>query len=292
MRRLLVCDLDNTLYDWTGYFIASFYAMVDEAVKITGCSREQLLDDFRDVHQRHNDSEHPFALLETKSILDRYDGLPRDKIAANLDAAFRAFNQARKQSLRLYPGVKETLEVLTEADVTLVAHTESKLYAVVDRLTRLDLTKYFNRIYCRERPASIHPNKDTGATWLDRFPMDLVVELSHHQRKPSPDVLIEICDAQGVQPKEAAYVGDSMARDMLMAKRAGVFAIWAKYGAAHAREEYASLVRVTHWTQEDVAREKVLAEESAQIQPDYVLKKGFDEVLDALKLKFSNEAAE
>ena len=43
MKRLLITDLDDTLYDWLGFFIPSFYAMVDEVVKITGISKEILI---------------------------------------------------------------------------------------------------------------------------------------------------------------------------------------------------------------------------------------------------------
>src|ERR1700737_3268202 len=75
-KRLLICDLDNTLYDWVGYFVPSFYAMVDEAVRITGCDRETLLDDFRRVHQAREDSEQPFALLETETIKQIYPDTP------------------------------------------------------------------------------------------------------------------------------------------------------------------------------------------------------------------------
>jgi FMN phosphatase YigB (HAD superfamily) len=52
--KLLICDLDNTLYDWVAYFVPSFYAMVDKVVELLGCDRERLLDDFRKVHQRHH----------------------------------------------------------------------------------------------------------------------------------------------------------------------------------------------------------------------------------------------
>jgi phosphoserine phosphatase len=71
-KKLLVCDLDNTLYDWIGYFVPSFYAMMDAVVAITNCDREQLLDDFRAVHQKYADAEHPFALLETETVKRLY----------------------------------------------------------------------------------------------------------------------------------------------------------------------------------------------------------------------------
>jgi phosphoglycolate phosphatase-like HAD superfamily hydrolase len=282
-KRLLVCDLDNTLYDWVGYFVASFYAMVERTIEITGCDREMLLSDFRRVHQLHHDSEHPFALLETETIRKLYKNVPTDVVVKKLDPAFHAFNSSRKKNLKLHNGVRETLDLLKAADVRLIAHTESKLYGVVDRLHRLDLFHYFSKIYCRERSLTIHPNG--GINWLNQFPMDKIIELSHHQAKPNPSVLLEICANEETSPKDTAYIGDSIARDVLMAKHANVFAIWATYGAKHNDEMYNALVRISHWTKEEVERELQLREEAKAIKPDYIAHHSFSEVLGALEIE-------
>jgi phosphoglycolate phosphatase len=281
--RLLVCDLDNTLYDWIGYFVPSFTAMVDAAVDIMGCDREQLLDDLRDVHRRHHDSEHPFALLETATVRTQYKEMSLAEIGDALNPALHAFNSTRLKTLKLNPGVSEGLAALDQAGVLLIAHTESKLYGAVDRLERLGILKHFRKIYCRERPRSKHPRPDRLEAWLNRIPMHLVRELANHQAKPDPKVLLEICAAEGIAPRDATYVGDSIARDVLMAKRAGVFAIWAEYGARHDASQYEALVRVSHWTAEEVAREKRLNVEASGIRPDYVAHSSFLDVLEALE---------
>ncbi|WP_216442293.1 HAD family hydrolase, partial [Arcanobacterium phocae] len=152
-------------------------------VILTGCEREKLLDDFRDVHRKHHDAEHPFAVLETETVQRHFSGKSAAEIARLLDPAFHAFNSRRKQNLVLYPGVRETLDTLQAQNVILVAHTESKLYAVVDRLSRLDLTRYFSHIYCRERPSTLRPETEGSSKYLAEFPMQRVIELSHHQRK-------------------------------------------------------------------------------------------------------------
>lgn len=36
MIKLLISDLDDTLYDWTGFFVPAFYAMADEIARMTG----------------------------------------------------------------------------------------------------------------------------------------------------------------------------------------------------------------------------------------------------------------
>lgn len=280
-KQLLVCDLDNTLYDWVAYFVPAFYAMADAVVSMTGCDRERLLDDFREVHRAAHDSEHPFALLDTETIRKQFKGASRSEMARALDPAFHAFNSARKKNLKLYPGVRETLDALEREGVQLVAHTESKLYGVVDRLRRLDLSKYFIKVYCRERSLTSHPANGIGTDWLADFPMDRVVELSHHQTKPNRDVLLEICTNEGFTPQDAAYVGDSIPRDVLMAKRAGVFAVWAAYGAMRDPQLYDALVRISHWTPEEIARERRLREEAREIEPDYVLRDSFTEIANA-----------
>lgn len=281
-KKLLICDLDNTLYDWVGYFVDAFYSLVDETVEIIGCDREQLLDDFRQVHRRHHDAEHPFAILETETVRRFFSGKTRTETAAILDPALYAFNSRRKKSLTLYPSVRETLDFIKGEDISLVAHTESKLYAVVDRLTRLDLARYFDRIYCRERPDSIHPFVDRGQNFLANFPMGKVYELSQHQRKPNREVLLEICAREGALPSESVYIGDSMARDVLMAKRADVTAVWAKYGTIHKPTYYDQLVRISHWTQEDIDRERALAKEASSVVADFVAEALFRELLPAL----------
>jgi phosphoglycolate phosphatase-like HAD superfamily hydrolase len=180
---------------------------------------------------------------------------------------------------------------LKASDIRLVAHTESKLYGVVDRLTRLSLFPYFSKVYCRERSQSPHPNPITGIEWLERIPGDKVVELLHQQAKPDPSVLLEICAREGVAAHDVGYVGDSIARDILMAKRAGVFSIWAQYGAEHDSETYAKLVRISHWTSDEVTKELRLREEAKSIRPDYVARTSFAEVLTALDVMYPRPPA-
>ena len=277
--RLLICDLDNTLYDWVGFFVPAFYAMVDEAVQILDCDRDTLLDDLRAVHQKHHDTEHPFAILETATVINTLRGLSDDERKHVLDPALKAFNSIRKQTLHLYPGVEDTLSALAAEGITLVAHTESRFFAAAYRMRTLGLTKYFSRIYCRQRPehSLVAPHRAT--TFIDNFPDENIVELSMHQRKPDPSVLAEIQRDMGVRASDCAYVGDSLTRDVLMAKTAGIYAIWAKYGTNHDPAMYEKLVRISQWTPEEVAQESSLRNRVASIHPDLVIENTFDELL-------------
>ena len=69
-----------------------------------------------------------------------------------------------------------------------------------------------------------------------------------------------------------------------MAKNAGVYAIWAQYGATHASDDYERLVRITHWTKEDVDRESKLKELAEGIKADAVLIDNFKEIVGILNI--------
>lgn len=72
-------------------------------------------------------------------------------------------------------------------------------------------------------------------------------------RKPNPEVLLDICKDERVSPHRTLYIGDSIPRD-IGAKSAGVWSAWAEYGTKYDRKLWDQLVRITHWTTEDVKR--------------------------------------
>ncbi|MGH1467088.1 MAG: HAD family hydrolase [Cognatishimia sp.] len=285
--KLLVCDLDNTLYDWVDYFVPAFYAMVDRATEILGCDKEELLEDLRRVHQKHHDTEHPFALLETEIVSNHFPDLSFEQKAARLDTAFHSFNSVRKTHLRLYDGVLETLNALQSENVTLVAHTEGKLYSVLGRLRQLNILDKFNSIYCRERSQGGIKTAAESEEWLKRFPEVNVKELPPEDRKPNAQVLLDICDLEGFRSSDAIYVGDSMGKDIYMAETAGVFSAWAKYGNNVDTEKYKALVAVSHWTAEDVERESSVKAAATSTVPDLVLENSFAEILPFLSRRTS-----
>jgi len=276
--KILICDLDNTLYDWVAYFVPSFYAMVDALIEITDWDKEQVLDEFHRIHQKYGSTEHPFSLLELESVQKKFGHLPRAELAKEFDSAFLVFNRSRKRTLNCYSGVRDTLSQLKKQGVPLIAYTDSNVIAVVDRLKRLELADYFSAVYCKELSATEHPAGISLEQWAEDFPLEQVVELSAEDKKPNPAILRRICTDFETQPERAAYVGDSLSRDIYMAKLAGVTSIWAKYGTQHPEGFYDKLVRVTHWTQADVAEEKLHWNLSKDIVPDYTLEHSFSEL--------------
>jgi phosphoglycolate phosphatase len=275
--KLLVTDLDNTLYDWVSFFVPAFYAMVHVAADILGVNEEHLLDELQKVHRKYQNSEHPFALLETKSAREAFPHLGRRELAKVLDQAFHTFNRERKERLQLYPDVRMSLNKIKDRGTRVVAHTEARVVNSLFRVRVLGLDDVIERIYAPRSDGLGHPGgvQPEFAEWEHR----LVIRLPEDHRKPDPRVLLDVCNDFGVATSETLYVGDSISRDIFMANRAGVHSAWAHYGGIYDPTLWQRLVRVTHWSTDDVERERILREQSKSAQPDVELG-AFSEVLD------------
>jgi FMN phosphatase YigB (HAD superfamily) len=289
VKPLLITDLDNTLYDWVTFFARSFRALSGRAAELLQVQESQLLDEFRTFNQAAGTVEHPFALLDLPIVQERFAGVSRSGLRDALAGAFEAFVAERSATLALYPGVRETLTNLREAGIRIVAHTEASEANAYYRLQLLGVAALIDRVYVLESRPVDHP--DAARQEELRPPPDRVVTIPRYQRKPNPAVLLGICQREAADVSETAYVGDSLSRDIYMASTAGMTSVWARYGTVYDPSDWETIVRVTHWTKADVARDADLRAESSHVRPDFVIE-SFSEIEQILQLASSpSEAA-
>lgn len=267
MKKLLITDLDDTLYDWLGFFIPSFYAMVDELVKITGIDKECLLKEYKILHQQYGSVEYPFITLKLPSVLNKYQNCSEDELKEILGEAFHRFNSMRKRTLVLFDGVEKALKELSQRGITIIGYTESSQENGYYRLKRLGISKYFKHVYAtRSKYESVLPYDDKIMT----------VE----SKKPDKDVLISICNRESCNTNDAIYVGDSLTKDVYMARMAGITSVWVNYPKQN-NDYYERLVDITSWTDNDFEREANLKKRfiESNIKPDHIIDK-FDEIIE------------
>ena len=259
MKKVLITDLDDTLYDWLGFFIPSFYAMVDELVSITGIDKGTLLSEYKEKHQYYGTVEHPFVTLELPSIKNKYNAMDSDQIKVILSEACHRFNSVRKQELNLFPYVKQTLEKLYNNGITIIGFTESTQEAGFYRLKKLGIDVFFQSVYV------------SVSSFDSKFEQDQKIHTIKF-KKPNKDVLLEICQDENLSVSDVVYVGDSLTKDVYMAKMAGITSVWAKYEKKQ-NDFYQKLVDITSWTDEDFTRESTLKKEwnEKNLSPDYCI---------------------
>jgi len=274
--RVLVTDLDNTLYDWVTFFSAAMAEMLVKASEILGVSVEQVAAELQHVHRGYRNTEQPFALLETPSVVQRFPNATRRELAVAMDPAFHAFNSSRKEHLKLYHGVRETLEQVHGAGTLVIGHTDATSHNALFRLKRLGLLDLFSALWTSIPTGPGHPDESKQEE-LDGELFTVIHDASH--RKPDPAALETILKRIGAKSDEVLYVGDSLVSDISMARALGVWSAWAEYGTHFSQDDWARIVTVTHWTAEDVQRAKEARGRLGDVKPDVVLKNGFDDIL-------------
>jgi phosphoglycolate phosphatase len=252
--------------------------MLEPLIEQSGADREQLLDEIRVVHQRHRTSEYAFLVEEVPSLRRAAGSTSPTEY---YDAAIHAFRRARKANLQLYPGVLDYLTKLRSEGVLLVAYTESLAYYTADRFRKLGLDRVFDFLYS---PADHDLPAGMTAREVRQYPpqyYEMAVTEHRHtppdEYKPNPQVLRDILRDIEATPDEAVYVGDSLLKDVSMAQDAGVLDAHALYGVAQNTDAYGLLRRVTHWRDEDVARERA-AMKPGEIIPTIELSQGLPEL--------------
>lgn len=277
--KLLITDLDNTLYDWVSFYSQSFSAMAEELSKEINVPLDILLSEYKVIHQRFGNSEKPFATLELPSVISYFGTNDKILLQKKLTRVFSAFSSKRNHTLKLYPTVRDTLNILRERGVKIVGHTESLEYNSLYRLYKLDVIDFFDHLYTIEDNHNLHPNPKNAKVISVKD--DFIIRLSSAESKPNPKLLGHICLTENVDIKDAVYVGDSITKDISMAKSIGMKAVWARYGRQFAPELWEILVKITHWTDKDVEREEQLKESFSRVKPDYSIN-SFAEILDLM----------
>ncbi|HVP66864.1 MAG TPA: HAD family hydrolase [Anaeromyxobacteraceae bacterium] len=257
--RAVVTDLDNTLYPWVDYIVPSLEAMVDSLVATTGLPRVRIVQSLKAVYTRYGSNEYPFAIQES-DIFGPYEADFDSFNRLVVDPARRAFKQARERWLRPYPGVPETLDWIRSRGLKLVALSDAPRNAAELRTKWLRLDGHFDALYTlpgyalpqnvdaeiRRREAAGHYRSRTR-----------VRELPREAEKPSPTGLEQVLDDLGLAGDEVIYVGDSVKKDMPVAKACGALGVWAEYGtyiSAEYRERLA-IISAQAVTRRHVAEE-------------------------------------
>jgi FMN phosphatase YigB (HAD superfamily) len=272
--RTVILDLDNTLYDWVGFYIPSFSAMVRVLSKVSGINEHELMASFKRVHELHKSTEYAFAIEELDVLKSKTGKMSTREVFENYGTAIEAFRETRGKTLHLYGGVAETLRDLKSGARSLVAVTDATMYYAVRRLKDLGIEQMFDMICApadHGLPQGVKPEDARSSTDPRRYQSMIPIQLSLDRsvRKPDPAILKAILAATQTPPQEAILVGDSLTRDVLLAKRCRVWDVHAEYGTRIDPVLLNQLLKITYWTDSDVEEDRRLRRE--QIGPTFTI---------------------
>lgn len=235
--RLVVTDMDNTLYSWIDYIVPAVEAMVEAVVRATGFPRIQVIQALKEVYTRHESNEYPFALQES-SIFKAFPEFGSfDKLI--IEPARTAFAHARRKYLVPYKEVVATLAELKERRIIVVALTDAPMNPARSRVKALGLDAYLAAVYTM--PGFTFPKAHDGSPLVASEILHKqetgmyeakcpVIELPRECEKPNAGGLKRILSTYGLQPNEVLVVGDSIKKDIGVAQAVGCHDAWAEYG--------------------------------------------------------------
>lgn len=234
--RLVVTDMDNTLYSWIDFIVPAVEAMVDAVCRATALPKVRVVQSLKAVYSKYESNEYPWVLQESSIHQEFPDFGSFDKLV--IEPARSAFAAARRKYLKPYKGVVPTLAALRERKVPVVALTDAPRNPAEYRARKLGVDGLLSALYTlpgfpfpkREGETLVAPDIIEKDERGDYRSQTQVVELPREYEKPDPRGLLQVCQVFGVEPSQTLVVGDSLKKDMAVARAVGALDCWAEYG--------------------------------------------------------------
>lgn len=277
--ELLICDLDNTLYDWNAFFAPSFRGMVHALSRESNVSEDVLYEEFKQVFTHHGSVEYTFSVQE----LPIFKSMSTEDVKRLISIARGTFRRVRAKRLRPYTSVPATLEWIKDQQIGLVGVTNAPLYLAQLRLWELKIDRFFDGLIAWEgNPTPAIGDKFVGdfiepSTSRRLTRVKWCASVKSDARKPATDAYELALDKVGVEPSACWVVGDSLEKDLVPARKLGAKTVLAAYGKSVASKDIETLLRVTHWSDKEVDTHYT----TSTFDPDYAID-SFDELTSIL----------
>lgn len=242
--KLIICDLDNTLFDWIDYFAPASKASILKASEVTGIPYEKLCEEYKEILDREESIEYPFVIQQLPSILQHYHFDFEKMLAECCEPARNEFTLTAYPWLKPYPNVIKTLKALKETrpDAKLTVLTDAPLQVAIWRLYKLGILNYFDGIYGLENPKlpliqnNILVSKEVLFKNIDRWRygfLGRLRELPNDYGKPNPggfkNMLMDF-NFEKYNKRDIVFIGDNVYKDVQLCIDQKITSIWAKFG--------------------------------------------------------------
>jgi phosphoglycolate phosphatase-like HAD superfamily hydrolase len=279
-RRIdtVVWDLDNTIWDWIIMHLAGMRATSAKISEIIGIPEDDVKESMKKVYGNVKTFDYK-ALLQEMDVIHKWAGEigdVRKMVQKILDLGFTVhttYTHARNQNFHLYDGAEDVLSQIRNSGRDNVAISDAPLSKILRRLKHFGIDKYFDAIY--GQPDAKTQTEIEGGGHLAHYeearrdsglyevaiPMEGIVTLSINQRKPDIDLANILNKTREEVSQTVLVVGDSFAKDMMMAYNNGCHAVFAGYGVP------SDPIRFGLY---EYGPQEVVARNSAEISPENV----------------------
>ncbi len=227
----LVLDLDNTLWDWVGMHIPALEAMAWFVSDQAGVPLEIVKASMAKVYRQAGTHEYtPLVqnmdilapLLETKAGVMKLIGI--------VLGAQETYDAHREKNLALYDGVPDVLNEIHGMGVRMHVISDAPKYKALSRIKLTGIEQFFTSLHAKPDPCESElpeyvAAKQAAGQFQVPFPVGEV---------PNGKPDIDLGGLLGIPPDDVknsvAVIGDSLPKDMGLARRNNCLGILASYG--------------------------------------------------------------
>lgn len=270
--KAIFFDLDNTLYNWKEFYVPSLLAQITYLARKLSVDEMIIEKSLKKVFEKYGSVEIPNVVFEL-DILNDINNIEKDELRHILKISQNIFFQELKKNLKLFPNVEHTLKWAKINGILAFGFSDAFAFWADYRLNYLQIGKYFDAIYAVED--SVIRNCDIVKNYIRS---ENIIPIPKEHAKPSTIIIDEVIEQYHLLKENVFLLGDSMEKDVLTAKQAGINAIWAKYGTVSSKGYGELLHIITPWKKEKALEKKT---SFRNIEPSFEIS-NFEELIDVV----------
>ncbi len=295
-EKLLVLDIDNTVFNWVEYYVTCMRALFEQVHAITGIAVAILQREAQVIFEAEGTIEYPFLIQEMPSVVEHYAHDVERMLREAVEPGRKAFNAAAQAALVPYAEVIETLATFRQryANVPVVALTDAPRYVAMWKLNKLGILEYFDAVYGLPDPRipadpinlKVKVDPEILMKHLQKssfgFAGRIRVLPDDYEKPGTKGLKTVLMDFDMESHKEdVLWIGDNLRKDVGLGVRLGVHTGWARYGTIIRQEARDQLLLFS--PQQNVAKNVALDPQNDQSpQPDFVMD-SFKDLLAAIE---------
>lgn len=252
--KMAVLDLDGTLVSTSRHLSLSIEQGKKQLATSTGLSEEVVSGLMNEQFTKLKSFVNPWTVelaLSEKMNVGKPGGMSYEQFRSQVsDPYWSIFKESLSKDLKIFDGVKQTLDGLARENVSTTILTNSPAIGALPRLKETGLYTQVGKTVMLDNPKPpqglapelIKHGQERMAG--EMFQNPTFAEIARNMAKPNPEFTLAEIDKRGLRPKQVIVVGDSLESDMMLANKTGARGLWSRWNEADAAYD-AMLNRVT-----------------------------------------------
>lgn len=254
--KLVVTDMDNTLYSFSKYLSAGVRDGVKDLSRKTGIAEEVLYKSIGKQMDTYNSFSYPWSIelaLSDRLKVGKPSGMSFEQFRTTLsDPFWKTIERSLQENGVAFPQVLPTLEAIRAKQIPVVVLTNASHSIGVKRLEAMGLTrgKLVDRMYVMENPPEPvglapelinHGRERINIMAAVENDLTVIKPIPKAWEKPDPRGMLEILQSYKLRPAQVLMVGDSVKNDIGLARATGTRGLLVRY--PFTKPEYESVLR-------------------------------------------------